>query len=80
MLLGFVRSGDFPEWSVDDVNDVPQKRSGCDGGVFTCMFALLLSVDQTICFYQKFINGQECRNWIGLSILREGLRKQIEGI
>ena len=65
--------GVFPEWSVDNVNDVVQQGNGCGFGVFTCMFALLLYVDQPLSFYQQFVNGKECRNFIGLSILREEL-------
>ena len=39
------RTGYFSEWYDDDVNDVPQQVNGCYCGVFTRMFALLLSVD-----------------------------------
>ena len=49
--------GDFPEFSVGDLNDVPQQGNVCDYGVFTCIFALLLSVDQPLSFDQQFING-----------------------
>ena len=72
-LLGCGLSGGFPECSVDNVNDVVQQGNGCSFGVCTCMFALLLYVDQTLSFYQQLINGKECRNCIELSIFREGL-------
>ena len=55
------------------MNDVPQQGNGYNFGVFTCIFALLLSVDRPLSFDQQFINGQEYRNGIGLSILREVL-------
>ena len=71
--MGCDYSGAFTEWYVDDVNDVPQQLNGWNGRVFTCMFALLLSVERPIYFDQKFINGKECRNRIGLSFLIEGL-------
>ena len=28
------RTGDFPEWSVDNLNDVPHQDNGCDYGMF----------------------------------------------
>ena len=51
------QSDDFPEWYVDDVNGVWKQHNGCDCNVFTCMFALLLYVDQPIYFDQKLIIG-----------------------
>ena len=72
------RSGDFPELYVDNVNDVPQQGNGLNCGVFTCMFALLIYVDINLSFDKQLINGQECRNPIGLSIFIEGLRNIFE--
>ena len=72
--------GDFPEWSVDDMNAVTKQVNGCYCGIFTCMFVILLSVDQPIYFDQKFISGKEWRNCIGLSILREELGNIFEWI
>ena len=73
-------SGDFNEWSIDDVNYVTQQGNGCDCGVFTWILALSLSVERPLYFDKKFINGQEFRNRIGFSILREGLGDIFEWI
>ena len=64
--LGCDLSGDSPEWSVDYVNDFPQKDNGCNCGLFTCMLAPLIYVDLPLYFDKKLINGKECRNRIGL--------------
>ena len=53
------------------MNDTTQQGSCCNCGIFTYMGALLLPVDRPISFDQKLIIGQECRNWIGFSILIE---------
>ena len=54
--MGCDCSGDFPKWSIDDVNDVPQQGNGYNCGVFTCMFALLLSVDRHLFIINSFID------------------------
>ena len=57
--LGCDCTGNFPEWYVDDVNYFPQQGKGCDCGIFTFMFAILLYVYQPLYFDKQFIHGQE---------------------
>lgn len=41
------------EWTLDNVEGVPQQQNGSDCGVFTCKFAEYLSRDARLTFLQE---------------------------
>ena len=57
----------WEEWELVDVDDSPKQNNSFDCGVFVCMIADCLGLDQPLTFTQEHIN--HCRQRIALAIL-----------